>query len=76
MASKVPKGLAITLGYNVGIKLGYCSFTAIQTTPQTISAPVAKPRSVPVAADTTTRNSRLKSQKGFPLGTPKVYSFL
>ena len=57
MASKVPKGLAITLGYNVGIKLGYCSCNAIRTTAKTISVPGAKTRSVPVAADTTTRNS-------------------
>ena len=79
IASKVPKGLgsvAITPGYNVGIKLGYCSFTAIRTTSKTVSVPGAKARSVPVAADTTTRNYRLKSRKGIPFGTPKVCNIL
>ena len=50
--------------------------TAIRTISKTISAPGTKTRSVPVAADTTTRNSLLSSQKGFPLGTPKVCNFL
>ena len=60
MASKVPKGhgsAAITPGYKIGIKLAYCSFTAIRTTSKTISVPGAKPLSVPVAADTTTQHS-------------------
>ena len=75
MASKVPKGLgsvAITPGYNVGIKLGYCSSTAIRTTFTTISAPGTKPRSAPAAVDTTTRNTRPNSQKRVSLATPKV----
>ena len=83
MASKVPKGLgsvAISAGYNIGIKRGYCSCTAIRTTSKTISVPGAKTRSVPVATDTTVpvatdptmRNSRLKSQKGILPTTPSV----
>ena len=74
MASKVPKRLssvAITIGHTVGISLGYCSLTAIQTSSKAISAPGAKTRSVPVSADTTTRTLGPKSQKGGPLGTPK-----
>ena len=74
-ASKVPKGLGsvvITHGNNVGIKLGYRSFTAIRITPKTISVPGAKARSVPVAAVRKARNSRPKSIKGVPFGTPKV----
>ena len=53
MASKVPSVLdtvAETVGYRVGIKLGYCALTAIRTTPKTISSPGAKTRSVPFAA--------------------------
>ena len=67
MASNVPKGLgpvAITPEYSVGIKRGYRSLTSIRTASMTIPAPRAKTRSVPVAADTITRNSRLNSQKG------------
>ena len=77
MASRVVKGfglVAITPGYSVDIKLGYCSLTAIRTTSKTISDPGAKTRSAPVAADTTTSNSRLKLQKGLPLGKPKIIS--
>ena len=79
IASKVPKGLgsvAITPGYNVGIKLGYCSFTAIRTTYNTVSVPGAKAPSVPVAAEKTTRNSQLKSRRGVPFVTPKVFNSL
>ena len=47
-------------------------FHCYRTTSKTISIPGAKTRSVPVAADTTTRNSRLKSQKEVPFGKPKV----
>ena len=56
MASKVPKDLrpvVITPGYSVGLKLGYCTINVIRTTFKTISAPEAKTRSAPVAADTT-----------------------
>ena len=62
MASNLPKVLisvVITPGHYVGIKLGSCSFTAIQTTSKPTSIPGAKTRSVPVAAKTTTRHSRL-----------------
>ena len=62
MSSKVPNGLGsapITPGYIVGIKLGYFSLTDILTTSITISAPGAKTRSVPVAAEATTRSCPL-----------------
>ena len=75
MASNLPNGLdtvAETPGYSVGIKLGYCSLTASRITSKTTSTPGAKRRSVAVAADTTPRNARLKSQNGVPLGTPKL----
>ena len=48
---------------------GLCSIIAIRTNSKTISAPGAKMYSVPVSADTTKRNSRLKSEKRVPLGT-------
>ena len=79
MASKVPNALisvAVTPGHSVGIKLEYCSLTAIRTTSKTISAPRAKTSSAHVPADTTARNSPLNSQKGVSLGTPKVCKFL
>ena len=74
MASKVPNGLDTVVkapGYNVGIKLRYVSLTAIRTTSTTTSTPGAKPRSVLIAADTTPRDFRLKSQKGLLLDTQK-----
>ena len=79
IASKEPKGffsVANFPGYSVGIKVGNCALTDKRTTSKTTSAPGAKTRSVPVAADTITRNSRLKSQKGVPFGTPKVCNFV
>ena len=66
--------VAIDPGYKVGIKEGNCSFTAILTTSKTTSTPGARVRSLPVTADTSTRNSRLKSQKGVPVHTPKLSS--
>ena len=47
-------------GYNVGIKVGNCSFTVIRTTSITMSTPGARTRSLLVTADTSTRNVRLK----------------
>ena len=73
-ASKLPtgRGSAVkTPGYLVGIELGYCSLSVMRTTSKAISNPGAKRRSVPVADDTTTRNSRLESQKEPPLETSK-----
>ena len=64
--------VAIEPGYNVGITMGNCSFTAIRTTSNTTSTPGARVRSLPVTADTSTRNSGLKSQKGVPVHTPKL----
>ena len=61
-------------GYKVGIKDRNCSFTAILTTSKTTSTPEARVCSLPVTADTSTRNSRLKSQKGVPVHTPKLCS--
>lgn len=52
--------------YKVGVKLGFCSFTAVRTTSETIFTPEAKTRSVPVAVETTPQNSRLFPQKGAP----------
>ena len=76
MASKVPKGLGsvaiTTVWHQTWVLLVNCHPIHLQT----ISAPGAKTRSMPVAADTTTRNSRQKSQKGLPFGTPKVCSCL
>ena len=79
MASKLPNGLgsvAITPGYSVGIKLEYCSLTAIRTTSNNISATGAKRRAVRVAADTTAGNFLLNSQKTVPLGRSKVRNVL
>ena len=64
--------VAIEPGYKVGINDGNCSFTAILTTSKTTSTPGARVRSIPVTADTSTRNSRLKSQKGRPVAHAKV----
>ena len=58
--------VAIEPGYKVGINDGNCSLTAIRTTSNTTSTPGARVRSLPVTADTSTRNSRLKSQKASP----------
>ena len=58
--------VAIDPGYNVGIKDGNCSFTAILTTSKTTSTPGARVRSLPVTADTSTRNYRLNRKKVFP----------
>ena len=79
IASKVPKGLAsVPLPFPRGptSELGYCSFTAIRTTYNTVSVPGAKAPSVPVAAEKTTRNSQLKSRRGVPFVTPKVFNSL
>ena len=57
-------------GYNVVIKVGNCLFTAIRTTSNITSIPGAKTRSLPITANTSTRNSRLKSQRGVPIHTP------
>ena len=46
--------VAIEPGYNVGIKVGSYSFTAIRTTSNTTSTPGARTRSLPVTADTST----------------------
>ena len=51
--------VAIEPGYKAGINDGNCSFTAILTTSKTMSTPGARVRSLPVTADTSTRNSRL-----------------
>ena len=64
--------VAFEPGYNVGMSVGNYSLTAILTTSSTTSVPGDKTRSLPVIADTSTRNSRLKSEKGVPLHTPKV----
>ena len=58
--------VAIEPGYQVGINDGNCSFTAILTTSRTTSTPAARVRSLPVTADTRTRNSLLKSRKRLP----------
>ena len=63
--------VAIEQGCKAGINDGNCSFTAILTTSKTTSTPGARVRSLPVTADTSTRNSRLKSQIGVPVHTPK-----
>ena len=78
MASSLPNVLisvAITPGHNVGIKLKSCSFTTIRTTSKSLPTPGAKARSVPVAAETTTRHSGLTSLKGVPFGTQKHTMF-
>ena len=49
--------VAIEPGYIAGINDGNCSFTDILTTSKTTSTPGAKVRSLPVTADTSTRNS-------------------
>ena len=64
--------VAIDPGYKVGIKVGNCSFTSIRTTSNTTSTPGPRVRSLPVTDDTSTRNSRLKLQKGVPVHTPKL----
>ena len=64
--------VAIEQGYTVGINDGNCSFTAILTTSKTTSTPGARVRSLPVTADTCTRNSRLKLPNGVPVHTPKL----
>ena len=66
--------VAIEPGYQEGINNGNCSFTAILSTSKTTFTPGAKVRSLPVTADTSTRNSRLKSHKGVPVHTPKLCS--
>ena len=58
------------------VNVGNCSFTAIRTTSNTTSTPGARTRSLPVTADTSTRNSRLKSQKDVPVQTPKLCNFV
>ena len=68
--------VAIEPGYKVGINNGNCSFTAILTTSNTTSTPGARVRSLPATADTNTRNSRLKSQKGIPVNTQKLWSLV
>ena len=64
--------VTIALGNIVGINDGNCLFTAILTTSNTKSTPRARVRSLPVTADSSTQNPRLKSQKGFPVNTPKL----
>ena len=64
--------VAIEPGYKIGINDGNCSFAAILTTSETTSTPGARVRSLPVTADSSTQNPRLKSQKGFPVNTPKL----
>ena len=49
--------VAIEQGYKAGIDDGNCSFTSILTTFKTTSTPGARVRSLPVTADTSTRNS-------------------
>ena len=68
--------VAIKPGYKVGIYNGNHSFTAILTTSNTTSTPGARVRSLPATADTNTRNSRLKSQKGIPVNTQKLWSLV
>ena len=58
--------VAVEPGHNVGFNDGNCSFTAILTTCKPTSTPGARVPSLPVTADTSTRNSRLKSQKASP----------
>ena len=75
MASNEAHGrgfVAFEPGYNVGMSAGNCSLIAILTTSNTTSTPGEKTRSPPVTADTSTRNSRLKSEKGVLSHTPKV----
>ena len=69
MTSKVPNGfgtVATTAGYIVGIKLRYCSLTAIRTTSKTTSTPGAETRSVPVAAKPTPTKFPAKIEKETP----------
>ena len=55
--------VAIEPGYDVGINDETCSSTAILTTSKTTSTPGARVRSLPVTADTSRRNSRLKRKE-------------
>ena len=68
--------VAIEPGHKVGINAGSCSFTAIGTTSHTTSTPGARVRSLPVTADTSTRNPPPKSRKGVPVHTPKLWSLM
>ena len=68
--------VAFEPGYNVGISVGNCSLTAMLTTSSTTSAPGDKTRSLPVTADTNTRNSRLEPEKGVPLHTPILFNLV
>ena len=68
--------VAIEPGYKVGISDGNYSVTTILTTSKTTSTPGARVRSLPVTADTSTRHSRQKSQKGIPVHTPKLCSLV
>ena len=59
--------VAFEPGYNVGLIFGNCPLTAILTTSNTTSVPGDKTRSLPVTADTSTRNTRLNSEKYVPI---------
>ena len=75
MASKEAHGrgsVAFEPGYSVGMSVGNCSLSAILTTFNNTSVPGDKIRSLSVTADTSKRNSRLKSENGVLLHTPKV----
>ena len=79
MASNEAHGrgsVAFEPGYNVGMIFETCSLIAILTTPNTASVPRDKIRSLPVTAETSTRNSRLKSEKGVSLHVPKVLNLV
>ena len=66
------ESVAFEPGYSVGMRVENYSFTAIRATSNITSVPGDKTRSLPVAVDTSTRNSRLKSEKDVPLHIPKV----
>ena len=68
-----PRSVAFEPGYNIGMGVENCSLTAIRTTFNTTSVPGDKTRSLPaVAVDTSTRNSRLKSEKGVLVTHSKI----